>query len=254
MKKNNLVIDTPQRLEQQIESFKIDAVEQEKNLTSARIRVCRDPGRHTPVIFYQQELNRCFRHADDPLQRRIVLKAFEPNNVNASTDTALEFKFNDAVLAHQSRIDDYSPLTDIHSDQMNLFIDEESATFLADAGIDVDNVGGEFQQIESVAATPFMQQVAGDVHALKVQLADVEKNIGEIKAQMLSEIGIEGPVEQDRFEQLISQHDVSVGLVQRYLMYKERCDKLRAELNQASDAVFSETKTMIKLPARIHGL
>ncbi|MBD3353611.1 MAG: hypothetical protein GF364_19160, partial [Candidatus Lokiarchaeota archaeon] len=106
MKKNNLVIDKAERLEREIESFKIDAVEQEKNLTSARIRVCRDPKNFSPVIFYQQELNRCFRHPEDPLARRVLLKAFEPGNVNASTDTALELKFNDAMLAHQSRIDD----------------------------------------------------------------------------------------------------------------------------------------------------
>ena len=41
---DNIVIDRPERLEEDISDFKIDAVEAEKNFTTARLRVCRKSG------------------------------------------------------------------------------------------------------------------------------------------------------------------------------------------------------------------
>ena len=81
----------------------------------------------------------------------------------ASADVALERKFKDTILAHKSVITDYSPLTDIHSDAMGLFVDEDTATFLSDIGINVDGLGEDFLGIESVSATPYMEEVAVDV-------------------------------------------------------------------------------------------
>jgi hypothetical protein len=252
----NLIIDTGDRLDKDIQEFKVSAVEKEKNFTSARIRVCRDPKTLSPMIFYSQELNRNFKNPSDPMSMRHIVKSFEPDHVNASTDTALEFKFNDAMLAHRSRIDEYNPLTDIHSNEMNLFVDEDSATYLSDMGIDIDHVGDEFQEIQSVEASPFVLGVAGDVYALKRQLADAEQKLSEVKIAMLDEIGINSNIDDAQFETLISQHRISASLVQQYLMHNDRCNKHRKQLSQANEAVFSETITQINLPARIklHGL
>ena len=81
-----------------------------------------------PVVFYSQELNRNFKNPDDPFGKRHVIKTFTPDNAMASADTALELKFKDAILAHCKSINDYSPLTDIHSNEMDLFIDDQTAT------------------------------------------------------------------------------------------------------------------------------
>ena len=249
----NIVIDKPERLDEDIEKFKINAVEDEKNFTSARIRVCRDPLSQAPMIFYSQELNRNFKNPTDPMAVRHIIKSFSPMNAAASTDTALEFKFNDATLAHQPMIDEYSPLTDIHSLTMNLFIDEESATYLSDVGVDIDNTSNEFQEIESVDATPFMKEVAGDASIIKRQLAEVDFALQAIKKRMQMELGIvEHGASDEEFDIWLSQHRLPSELVQQYLMNREKRDELKRQLDQASSAVFSETRSMIKLPARIH--
>jgi len=250
---NNIVIDRPERIDEDIEKFKIDAVEDEKNFTSARIRVCRDPMSQAPMVFYSQELNRNFKSPNDPMAVRHIIKSFSPMNAAASADTALEFKFNDATLAHQPKIDEYSPLTDIHSETMNLFIDEESATYLSDVGVNIDKASSEFQEIESVEATAFMRDVAGDASMIKRQLAEVDDAFSEVKKRMLAEIGIiEPPASDDDFDAWLSQHRLPSELVQQYLMHREKRDDLRRQLDEASLAVFNETRSMIKLPARIH--
>ena len=250
---NNIVIDKPERIDDDIEKFKIDAVEDEKNFTSARIRVCRDPKSQAPMIFYSQELNRNFKNPNDPMAVRHIIKSFSPMNAAASADTALEFKFNDATLAHQPKIDEYSPLTDIHSETMNLFIDEESATYLSDVGVNVDDVGIEFQEIESVEATPFMRDVAGDASMIKRQLAEVEDALSDVKRIMMIELGVVEPsVSDEEFDAWLSQHRLPSELVQQYIVHREKRDELRRQLDEVSLAVFSETRSMIKLPARIH--
>ena len=249
----NIVIDKPERIDEDIEKFKIDAVEDERNFTSARIRVCREPATQSPMIFYSQELNRNFKNPTDPMAVRHVIKSFSPMNAAASADTALEFKFNDATLAHHPMIDEYSPLSDIHSETMNLFIDEESAIYLSDVGVNIDKASGEFQEIESVDATPFMQEVAGDASMIKRQLLEVETAFSDVKRRMQMELGIvEHGASDEEFDIWLSQHSFPSELVQQYLIHREKRDELRLQLDQASSAVFSETRSMIKLPARIH--
>ena len=166
---DNIIIDTPERLDNDIEDFKIDAVEDEKNFTAARLRLCRDPDTENPVIFYSQELNRNFKNPNDQFGKRHLLKTFTPSNALASADIALEHKFTDTILAHRKKIQDYSPLTDIHSNEMNLFIDDDTATYLSDVGVNVDGLGEDFQEMETVNATPFMEEVAIDAGRLKVR-------------------------------------------------------------------------------------
>ena len=246
----NLIVDKPERIDDDIEDFKFDAIDHRKNLTSARIRVCRDPVHLTPTIFYTQELIRNFKNIDDPMARRHIIKCFSPDKADAAADVALECKFNDAILAHRDVVDAYSPLTDIHSDEMNLFIDEESATYLSDVGIDIE--------IQSVEATPFMLEIADGTMDLKRQLADIESKLNRVKRAMVDELEIDincvNIDNEDEFESLISQHRLPDELVQKYLQLMDHHHDVKAQLDQANDAVFNETKTKIKLPAMIHGL
>ena len=112
---NNVIIDKPERIGRDLEDFKIDAVEDEKNFTAAKITLCRDPETESPIVFYSQELNRNFKNDVDPLGKRFLIKTFTPNNAMTAADVTLERKFGDAMLAHKRSIEDYSPLSDIHS-------------------------------------------------------------------------------------------------------------------------------------------
>ena len=246
---DKIIVDKPERLEEDIADFKIDAVEAEKNFTTARIRVCRNPETESPVIFYSQELNRNFKNPSDLFGKRFLLKAFNSTNALASADVALERKFKDTVLAHKSVITDYSPLTDIHSDAMGLFVDEDTAMFLSDVGINVDGLGEDFLGIESVTATPYMEEVAVDVGKLKSERCSLNEDLARVKEQIKREIGQVN--DNLSFEELLASHRVSDALVQQYLSLCERIGRIQKQLGQASDVVFSETKTRIRLPARI---
>ena len=246
---DNIIIDRPERLEEDIADFKIDAVEAEKNFTTARLRVCRNPETESPIIFYSQELNRNFKNPSDPFGKRFLLKAFNSTNALASADIALERKFKDTILAHKSVITDYSPLTDIHSDAMGLFVDEDTATYLSDVGVNVDGLGNDFLGIESVSATPYMEEVAVDVWKLKAEKWALDREMDKVREQIKREIGIVN--DSMSFEELLASHRVSDRLVQKYLSLCERIRQIQVQLGQASDVVFSETKTRIRLPARI---
>ena len=144
---NNVVIDRGDRLEDEIEGFKLDAVDDEKNYTAARLRLCRDPENHQPVLFYSQELSRNFKDPRDPFGKRHLIKVFTPGQFAAAADEAVTAKFQDTILAHQQAIPDYSPLTDIHSAKMNLFLDEDTAQFLEDVDVRMDGLSEDFQGI-----------------------------------------------------------------------------------------------------------
>ena len=244
-----MIIDTPERLENDIEDYKFEAVEKEKNFTAARLRVCRDPVNETPVVFYSQELHRNFKNPDDPFGKRHVIKTFTPDNAMASADTALELKFKDAVLAHCKSIHDYSPLTDIHSNEMDLFIDDQAATYLSDIGVNVDGLDEDFTGIETVSATPFMEELAGDTARIKNHLFSLRNDMQRVKQAILDEIGVSS--NNGSFEELLAAHKISESLVQQYLGLKAEIDDLELKIGQASDVVFAETKTKIRLPARI---
>lgn len=250
----NIIINKPERLDSDIEDFKIDAVEGSKNFITSRIRVCRDPESEEPVIFYTQELIRNFKNPDDPFGRRFLLKTFTSSNAMAAADVTLERKLTDSILAHKPQIPDYSPLTDIHSNEMGLFLDEDTAVYLSDVGINVDGLGEDFGGIETIPATPFMEEVALDAGKLKSELGTLRNELRKVQQAILDEIGDQRELESipaGSFDLLLAEHRVSDGLVQKLLESKSRISILEVQLGQASSAVFSETVTRIHLPARI---
>jgi len=248
---DNVIIDTPARLDEDIEDFKIDAVDDEKNFTVSRVKLCREPDSDKPILFYTQKLSRNFKNPRDPFGKRQIIKAFTPSNFEAVGDTALEKKFTDTVLAHKSEIDDYSPLTDIHSQKMNLFLDEDTAVFLDDIGINVDGFSEDFQSIESVSASPFMEEIAGDAAKLKKELNEFRRDLIIVKQQMaddFKEYLDPNMATEDEFAEALSRENVPADLIKNYLKFKEKINKLESQLGEVSNAVFKETAAKIKLP------
>jgi len=248
---DNIVINRPNKIDENIEDFKIDAVDDEKNFTVSRIKLCRDPDNEKPIIFYSQELVRNFKNPTDPFNKRHIIKAFTPTNHTAAADIALERKFFDTVLAHKENIDDYSPLTDIHSHKMNLFLDDETATFLSDVGINVDGMGEDFQCIESVSATPFMENIANDAKQLKAELNELRRSYNVLKEQMadeFSEYVDPNWLSDEEFNEKLAHEKVSNVLIKSYLSLTEKITKLEHQLGQVNSTVFIETSAKIKLP------
>jgi len=251
---DNVIIDNPERIDEDISDFKIDLVEKEKNFTAARLRLCRNPETEAPIVFYSQELIRNFRNPMDPFGRRYLIKTFPSENAMASADLALERKFRDTILAHKENIADYSPLTDIHSQNMGLFLDDETATFLSDIGINVDGLGDDFDGIESVPATPYIEEVAIDADRLKRELRSLNCDLVRVKKQIRNELALSDDIlslTEENFAQILAAHRISDALVQKYLSLSERARQIQMQLGQASEVVFRETKTRIRLPARL---
>ncbi|MBC8181500.1 hypothetical protein H8E88_10295 [candidate division KSB1 bacterium] len=168
-------------------------------------------------------------------------------------DTTLEKKFTDTVLAHKNAIEDYSPLTDIHSQKMNLFLDEDTAVFLDDVGINVDGMGEDFQSIESVSASPFMEEIAGDARQLKMELNNFRRDLIVVKQQMADEFKEyidPNLITDDEFTEAMARENVSAPLIKSYLTVKEKINKLKAQLGEVSNTVFKETAAKIKLPGK----
>jgi len=251
---DNVIIDIPERIDSDIEDFKIGAVDDEQNFTTARIKLCREPENDQPILFYTQELSRNFKRPADPFGRRHIIKTFTPANLEAVADTALEHKFKDTLLAHKDTVWDYSPLTDIHSQKMNLFLDEDTATFMSDVGVNVDGLGDDFQSMESIESTPFMDEVSLDATRLKNELHDLKGKMLIVKDQMadeFSEYVNPRTLTSAEFDTRLAMEKISDGLVQSYLMLKEQITGLESQLGQVRNTVFSETKTRIKLPKLI---
>ncbi len=248
----NIVIDRPERIEDDIEDFKLDAVDDEKNYTVAKIKLCRDPQNHTPLLFYSQELARNFKDESDPFGKRHLIKVFTPSNHEAAADSVLERKFNDTILAHKPRIQDYSPLSDIHSQKMNLFMDDTTATFLSDIGVNVDGLGEDFQSIESVSASPFMEDISYDASRLKSELRDLRGRFILLKEQMAQDFKNQyvdpKTLTDEEFDTLLSQEKVSQKYIQTYLALKEQIARLESQIGEVSSAIFSETSSKIRLP------
>ncbi len=252
---NNVVIDRSDRLEDEIEGFKLDAVDEEKNYTAARLRVCRDPENHQPVLFYGQELSRNFREQRDPFSKRHLIKVFTPGQLQAAADEVITGKFQDTILAHQKAIPDYSPLTDIHSSKMNLFIDEDTAQFLEDVDVRIDGLAEDFQGIESVSATSFMEDIARDATQIKRELAHLKGKYAVVKEQLADEFQqyVDPKTASDEVfgEALARENKVPQRLVQSYLSIRERMSELESQLGQFQAAVFNETATKIRLPRAV---
>jgi len=247
----NFVIDLPERIDDRIEDFKLGAAEDEKNYTTSKIKLCREPETDKPLLFYSQELIRNFKDPHDPFFKRHLIKVFTPSNHQAVADTSLESKFKDTVLAHKDRIVDYSPLTDIHSHDMNLFIDEDTAQFMDDVGINVDGMGEDFQSIESVSASPFHEEVSYDAMELKKELHQLEERLTDIKKMMADEFEeYTDPqlLTESEFNEKLAMENISSNLSQKYLILKEMIEMVRSQLGELSSAVFSEISTIIKLP------
>jgi len=250
----NIVIDTPERIDQDIEEFKLDCVDDAKNYTAAKIKLCRDPENDKPVLFYSQELARNFRDQRDPFGRRHVIKVFTPSNLTAVADSTLESKFNDTILAFKPKIADYSPLTDVHSEKMNLFMDEDTATFVSDIGINVDGLGEDFTGIQSVESTPFLDDLSINASHLKVELDDLHKqllNINEVMANEFNNYVDPCGVSDELFDQSLANESVPEGYIQTYLALKERIKGIESQLGLVNTEVFTETSSRIRLPKLI---
>ncbi len=254
---DNVIINLPQKIEEDVEDFKIDACEDEKNFTVSRVKLCRNPDNEQPVLFYSQELIRNFKNPHDPLGKRHLIKAFTPNNFTAAADITLERKFSDTVLAHKTHINNYSPLTDIHSQKMNLFLDEDTATFLSDVGVNIGGLSEDFQSIESVAATPFMEDIAGDANKIKQELAELKRSYNVIKNQMADEFDNyidPKSITDEEFAERLAHEKISEVLVQSYLSLTEKITKLEVQLGQISSTVFKETACKIRLPGLLNDI
>ena len=250
----NFVIDLPERIDDRIEDFKLSAAEEEKNYTTAKIKLCREPETDRPLLFYSQELIRNFKDPFDPFGKRHLIKVFTPSNHQAVADTSLEGKFKDTVLAHKDRIVDYSPLTDIHSQNMNLFIDEETAQFMDDVGINVEGMGEDFRSIESVTASPFHEEVSYDAMELKKELHLLEERLSDVKRMMADEFEDYTDPEilsDGEFDTRLANENISSSLSHEYLTVKEDFERVKSQLGELSSAVFSEVSTLIKLPKAI---
>ena len=172
----------------------------------------------------------------------------------AAADVTLERKLTDSILAHKPQIPDYSPLTDIHSNEMGLFLDEDTAVYLSDMGINVDGLGEDFSGIETVSATPFMEEVAYDAGKLKSELMELRNSLRSVQQAILDEIGDRrelASIPAESFDLLLAEHRISDTLVPKLLELKSRISILESQLGQASSVVFSETVTKIHLPGRI---
>jgi len=253
---NNLVIDFAERIEDNIEDFKLDSLDTETNYTAAKIKVTREPESNNPIVFYSQELSRNFKDQSDKFSKRHIIKAFTPANMEAVADTTLERKFSDTILAFKNQITDYSPLSDIHSEKMKLFMDEDSATFLSDIGINIDGLGEDFSGLQSVSANPFMEDIAYNASALKSELSDLKGKYMLVKVQMAEQF--ENEVDPQRlsdidFAECMALENVNEGLVQAYLAFKEKIQQLEAKLGIVSTEIFNETKSKIRLPKSLEG-
>ena len=250
----NVVINMPEKIEQDIEDFRIDAVDDEKNFTVSKIKLCRDPENEKPILFYSQELSRNFKNPNDPFGKRHIIKTFTPENIEAIADTTVEHKFNDTLLGHKDHVWDYNPLSDIHSSSMNLFMDEDTATFLEDVGVRTDGLSEDFQSLESVEATPFMEEVSLDATKLKNELKDLSGKLFIIKEQMADSFSVwtdPKTLSNDEFEERMVSENIPEGLVQAYLSIKEQVSQLQTKLGEVNMTIFSETKSKIKLPKLI---
>ena len=248
----NLIINTPEKIDGEIEDFRLESLEDEKNFTAAKIKVCRDPEEQKPIVFYSQELIRNFKDPRDPLGRRQIIKAFAPGSIEAAADTALEQKFKDTILAFKPRVEDYNPLSDIHSQKMNLFMDEDTATFLSDVGVNIDGLGEDFQGIESVSASPFMEEVSCDAAKLKAELRELKGKYSLVKQEMAKELRNSPELiglTDEEFAERIARDNVSPALVQSYLNLREQISSLESRLGEVSSIVFTETRSRIRLPS-----
>ena len=181
---------------------------------------------------------------------------FTPLNHEAVADVTLTKKFEDTVLAHRNQIRDYSPMTDISSQNMKLFMDESTAEFVSDIGINVDGFSEDFSEMESVEATPFLDDISADATRIKEELFFLKERMTVVKDQMadiFEEYLDPRKLSDDEFALHLARENIPDGLVQKYLELKEQIEGVKGQLGEVNTVVFRETATKIKLPERIKG-
>ena len=255
--KNNLIINMPEKIEGDVEDFKMDCLDDEKNYTVAKIKLCRDIKNDKPLLFYSQDLTRNFRGETDSYAKKQIIKVFSPANHEAIADVTLTKKFEDTVLAHRNKIRDYSPMTDISSQNMKLFMDESTAEFVSDIGINVDGLSEDFTEMESVEATPFLDDISADATRLKEELFFLKERMTVVKDQMadtFEEYSDPRKLSEDEFALCLARENIADGLVQKYLELKEQIDGVKGQLGEVNSVVFRETSEKIKLPEKLKGV
>jgi len=96
--------------------------------------------------------------------------------------------------------------------------------------------------------------VSLDATRLKNEQWDLKGKQLTVKEQMadeFSEYVDPRTLSETEFDTKLARENVPDGLVQNYLMLKERIADLESQLGQVRDTVFSETKTRIRLPKLI---
>ena len=246
-----VVIDTPERIMQDTEEFRLDCLDREKNFTLAKLKLTRDPETEEPRLFYSQQLIRNFKNDDDPLNRKMFIKAFTPSNVDACYDTTLDQKYTDSLLAYKPVIHDYNPLSDIHSQEMRLFMDDETATFLSDSDVSIDALKEDFLGIESVSATPYHVDLGYDTSRLKQELSGHISKMASLKIEMQKQFsnGMNlTDLNNEEFERIIANNHSSSGLVQTYLSLKDRIDSIKSRIGILNEELITDTRLQVRLP------
>jgi|TARA_B100000959_G_scaffold2367_1_gene2678 hypothetical protein len=254
MKNNKLVIHTPDKIDQEIEDFKLDSFEDGKNYSAAKIKLTRDVETEKPIIWYSQELIRNHRDPNDPFGKRQILKPFTSSNLEAVSDETLTQKFQDTVNAYKKEIPDYAPLTDVHSMEMKVFVDEDSAQFIEDIGVSVDGLNSDFSEMESVEANPFYEDAAGSASRLKKELWYVKKQLENVKESIADEFDeYKDPKSftHDEFAARMALEKVTESLVQRYLSLQEQKKDIESRLGEVNREVYRETTQKIRLPDKL---
>ena len=254
MNDNKLIIHTPDKIDGEIEDFKLDRFEDGKNFSTAKIKLTRNAETEKPVLWYSKELIRNHRDPGDPFSKMQILKPFTTSNMEAISDETLTQKFKDTVLAFKNQIPDYAPLTDIHSEKMRVFVDEDTAQFIEDIGVSLDGLGSDFSQMESVDANPFYLDVASDASRLKEKLHELGCQISKIKELIADEFEVycdPKTLSHDEFNSQMAQQKVPENLTQRYLSLLEDKEVLTSRLKEINHEVFSETTQKIRLPKKI---
>lgn len=246
-----VVIDTPERIQQDVEEFRLDCLDREKNFTLAKLKLTRDPETEEPRLFYSQQLIRNFKDDDDPLTRKMFIKAYTPSNVSAAYDTTLDQKYTDSLLAYKPIIHDYNPLSDIHSQEMRLFLDDETATFLSDSDVSIDALKEDFLGIESVNATPYHVDLGYDTTKLKNELSSHMSKMASLKMEMQNEfsngVNLAG-LNNKEFERVIANNYMSTGLVQTYLSLKDRINSIKSRIGELNEELITDTRLHVRLP------
>ena len=248
---DRVVIDTPERIQQDTEEFKLDCLDREKNFTLSKLKLTRDPETEEPRLFYSQQLIRNFKSDNDPLGRKMFIKAYTPSNIDAAYDTTLDQKYTDSLLAYKPVISDYNPLSDIHSQEMRLFIDDETATFLSDSDVSIDALKEDFLGIESVDATPYHIDLGYDTTKLKSELSSHMEKMASLKIEMQKEfrngVNLAG-LSNEEFERIIANNHSSSGLSQTYLSLKDRIDSIKARIGELNEELITDTRLQVRLP------